>query len=142
MSKIVEQAKTWVGTPFRHQGRDKFIGADCAGLILGVGQEVERMKLTEHEQKVLKRYRQFPSPMEVESLLAEFLDRVEEGDEQLGDIVLIKSRNSRAGHVGIITQFEPFLMIIHANDAFGKIVEQGIPPRSSNRVLGYFRYKG
>ncbi len=37
---IVAQARTWLGTPFHHQGRVKGVGVDCAGLILGVAAEL------------------------------------------------------------------------------------------------------
>ena len=142
MSDIVEKAKTWIGTPFKHQGRDKYIGADCAGLIIGVGEETGSMKLDDIEKKILKRYRRFPAPSEVLNLLKRFFNQVEDGGQKIGDVALIKSRDSRSGHLGIITQLEPFLIIIHANDNLGKIVEQGIPLRSASRVAGYFRYRG
>lgn len=31
--EIVEEAKSWIGVPYRHAGRDRF-GVDCAGLII------------------------------------------------------------------------------------------------------------
>jgi len=31
--KIVSEAETWIGTPFRHQGRLRGLGVDCAGFI-------------------------------------------------------------------------------------------------------------
>lgn len=36
----VKQARTWIGTPFHHQGRLKGVGADCVGFLLGVGAEL------------------------------------------------------------------------------------------------------
>jgi NlpC/P60 family putative phage cell wall peptidase len=35
---IVAEARRWVGTPWRHQGRVHGVGVDCGGLIIGVGQ--------------------------------------------------------------------------------------------------------
>lgn len=37
---IVKTARTWLHTPFRHQGRAKGVGVDCLGLILGVAAEL------------------------------------------------------------------------------------------------------
>jgi len=37
---IVDEALTWEGTPYAHQGRLKGIGCDCVGLVLGVLQNV------------------------------------------------------------------------------------------------------
>lgn len=31
---VVRQARTWLGTPFAHQGRRKGAGVDCAGLLV------------------------------------------------------------------------------------------------------------
>jgi NlpC/P60 family putative phage cell wall peptidase len=33
---VVREALTWLGTPYRHQGRRKGVGCDCLGLVLGV----------------------------------------------------------------------------------------------------------
>lgn len=33
---ILAEARTWIGTPYRHQSRFKGIGCDCLGLVIGV----------------------------------------------------------------------------------------------------------
>jgi cell wall-associated NlpC family hydrolase len=33
-AQFVAEARTWVGTPYRHQGRLKGIACDCVGLVL------------------------------------------------------------------------------------------------------------
>ena len=38
---ICQQARTWLGTPFKHQGRVKGVGVDCLGLLIGVAQELD-----------------------------------------------------------------------------------------------------
>lgn len=37
---IVEAARSWLGTPYRHQASVKGVGADCLGLVRGVWREV------------------------------------------------------------------------------------------------------
>ena len=37
---VVVEALTWLGTPYRHQGRRKGVGCDCLGLVLGVWRTV------------------------------------------------------------------------------------------------------
>ncbi len=37
---VLAEAMTWVGTPYRHQGRRKGVGCDCSGLVLGVWQAI------------------------------------------------------------------------------------------------------
>lgn len=34
--RVVTEAMSWIGTPYRHQGRRKGVGCDCIGLVLGV----------------------------------------------------------------------------------------------------------
>ncbi len=40
LNKIVEKSREWIGTPFHEQGRQKGIGCDCVGLILGIAKEI------------------------------------------------------------------------------------------------------
>ena len=38
--EIVEAARDWIGTPYRHQASKKGVGTDCLGLLRGVWREV------------------------------------------------------------------------------------------------------
>ena len=38
---IIAQAREWLGTPFHHQARVKGVGADCAGLVIGVARALD-----------------------------------------------------------------------------------------------------
>jgi NlpC/P60 family putative phage cell wall peptidase len=40
MSAIVEAARGWVGTPYRHRAALRGVGCDCIGLLCGVWAEV------------------------------------------------------------------------------------------------------
>jgi NlpC/P60 family putative phage cell wall peptidase len=47
-SRIVAEARSWIGTPYRHQASLKGIGCDCLGLVRGIwrafyGAEPERV---------------------------------------------------------------------------------------------------
>jgi NlpC/P60 family putative phage cell wall peptidase len=37
---IVRVARSWIGTPYHHQGSVRGIGADCLGLVRGVWREI------------------------------------------------------------------------------------------------------
>lgn len=39
-TQVVEQARTWIGTPFHHAARTKGLGVDCVGLLVGVSREL------------------------------------------------------------------------------------------------------
>ena len=34
--KIIDEARTWIGTPFYHTGRERGVGVDCCGLLICV----------------------------------------------------------------------------------------------------------
>lgn len=40
MSRVVEVARTWLGTPYVHQASCRGAGCDCLGLVRGVWREV------------------------------------------------------------------------------------------------------
>ncbi len=40
MSVVVEAARGWLGTPYRHQASARGEGADCLGLVRGIWREV------------------------------------------------------------------------------------------------------
>jgi len=37
--EIVNEVRTWLDTPFQHQGRLKGVACDCIGLIVGVNKK-------------------------------------------------------------------------------------------------------
>jgi len=39
-SRVVAEARSWIGTPYRHQASLKGIGCDCLGLLRGVWRNV------------------------------------------------------------------------------------------------------
>ena len=39
-AQIVAAARTWIGTPYRHQASVKQVGTDCLGLLRGVWREL------------------------------------------------------------------------------------------------------
>jgi NlpC/P60 family putative phage cell wall peptidase len=38
--EIIAAARSWIGTPYRHQASLKGVGCDCLGLLRGVWREV------------------------------------------------------------------------------------------------------
>ncbi len=39
-ARVVEEARAWIGTPYRHQAATKGAGCDCLGLLRGVWREL------------------------------------------------------------------------------------------------------
>lgn len=45
--RVISQARTWLGTPYHHQGCLKGVGVDCIGLVRGVYQELFNVEVPE-----------------------------------------------------------------------------------------------
>ena len=128
---VVEQARTWLETPFRHQGRVKGIGVDCAGLVICVSKELGLNPFD------TTNYSRYPDSTRMGRLLSEQLNPVEIKDMQPGDVVWIKVKGSPQ-HLAIITDKG----IIHAHEIVGKCVETVLDAATKRLICGAFRIKG
>ncbi len=110
---IVTAARSWIGTPYRHQGRLKGVGCDCLGLLVGVWRDV-----TGEEAGPLPPY----TPDWAEALkretfadgLRQHLDEIDPREAREGDLVLFRWRaHLPAKHAGILTVRD---RMIHAQE--------------------------
>jgi hypothetical protein len=114
---IIETAKTYIGVPFRHQGRDRQ-GIDCIGLLIAVGYEYG------YFTKV-----QVPELYDTYGVVfngRKFLGAIErilvpvKGKWQDGDVIMFASEHtasydrSRVRHCGFLTWEKDNPYIIHA----------------------------
>jgi cell wall-associated NlpC family hydrolase len=126
---IIAEARTWLGTPFHHQGRAKGAGVDCIGLVIGVA---HALGLSDFDTT---HYGRIPSPLLMGAgLRANMLaaDRAEPGS------VLWFAFDRVPMHVGIVTDSG----LIHAYSVAGRVVETGLDPQWIARSRGAFRFPG
>jgi cell wall-associated NlpC family hydrolase len=109
---IVETARSWLGTPYRHLGRRKDRHVDCVGLIIGVGAELGMTLIAPDD------YAACPS-----SILWGF-DRNE------------------AQHFAIMGENAGRLTMIHAFSRAGKVVEHGWDSFWQRRLVGVYEFPG
>jgi NlpC/P60 family putative phage cell wall peptidase len=110
--RIILEARSWKGTPFRHQGRIKGMACDCAGLVIGVARELDlpyRDVLDYGRQPHLKRMR---------TALDEQMDRIAIGSAKPGDVIWITWQRYPQ-HLAILTD----IGMIHAYESAGEVVE-------------------
>lgn len=131
--RIVEQARTWIGVPFLHQGRTR-IGVDCLGLVIAVGQELGMVDLTELEIKMMSRYRRIPRVEEV--LPALLVKTLEPGPEVRGAIVHLTWGPGRGYHAGILVEQGT---VVHASSLIGSVQEEKLGEHLS--ILGCYQYR-
>ena len=135
---IVMAARSWIGTPYRHQASLKGVGCDCLGLLRGVWREVIG---TEPER---------PGPYTPDwaeaggqDLLAEAAARhlraVEPAEAGAGDVVLFRWRPwLPAKHCAILTG--PAAMV-HAHDG-ASVAEVAFAPWWGRHRAGAFSFPG
>lgn len=124
---IITAARTFMGVPFRHQGRNK-LGVDCLGLVL-LSAEMSGVKLQD-----LKGYARSPDGHTLKSECGKQLIPVKLRDIQDGDILLMSFRREPQ-HLAIKTN----IGIIHSYQDSGGVVEHGLDDRWLKRIRGAYR---
>ncbi|MFO1208808.1 MAG: peptidase [Amaricoccus sp.] len=137
---IVECARRWIGTPYRHQASCRGAGADCLGLLRGVWREV----IGPEPEAVPSYTRDWSEAGRSEDLLAAAgrnllpIERVEAGP---GDVAVLRMRElGVAKHVGILARSpRGDATLIHAYSGHG-VVESPLTPAWARRIAGTFRF--
>lgn len=141
---IVETAKSWLGTPYRHQASLKGAGCDCLGLVRGVWRE-----LYGHEPEAPPPYR--PDWAETggrETLLEaarRHLLEISPNAARPGDVLLFRmSPEACLKHCAIVSDGrpgDPEPRILHAY--WGRaVVESWLGPWWRRRLAHAFSYPG
>lgn len=139
-SKIVQEARSWLGTPYRHQASTKAAGTDCLGLLRGVWREVYGA-----EPEAAPAYSQDWDEVAGRDVLRAACKRhliMRALDEaEPGDVVLFCMRKGAvAKHLGVFSGQAP-LRFIHAYTGHG-VVESSLSAPWARRVAGVFAFPG
>lgn len=102
--RIIDEALSWIGTPYKYAGIDKGKGVDCSGMVMQIYLDVEGMKLPRNSAKQ-----------------AEFCDRISADEVAMGDLVFFATGKDpvKVSHVGIVIDNEKF---IHASSSKGVVI--------------------
>jgi NlpC/P60 family putative phage cell wall peptidase len=133
---VVNEARKWIGTPYRHQGSRRGVGADCLGFVRGVWRE-----LYGHEPEE-------PGPYSMdwaekggggdrlfEAALKHFLPA--EQETYYGHLVLFRWNTlALAKHAGIMVSDRSF---IHAYSGVG-VVESPLVSAWRKKIAGVFAF--
>jgi len=133
--EIVAEARTWIGTPWKHQGRLKGRSCDCLGLIVGVLQKFEPDL---RGFKDTRDYSHTPDVREAEKLLETYLAKIPREEAKPGDILRFYFDKDSL-HLGFVTQKG----MIHAYNLAGrKVTEHAIPPDWQCKIVRVYRIPG
>ena len=129
--QIIEEARSWLGTPFRHQGRVKGVGCDCAGLVVGVASALGLADFTEVA------YGRNPRPQKMGAVLDEYLTKKPLYEALPGDVIWMAFGKDPM-HLAIKTDYG----MIHSTSEIGKVVEHGIDDLWNSRFRECYAFRG
>lgn len=135
-TEVINTARTWIGTRWRHQGRVKGIGVDCIGLIVGVARELG-LSLFDTTQ-----YRPIPDGVRLRAQCEELMTRVTDREPLPGDVCLMQFKGPPQ-HLGFVSTLDGRPSLIHAYVQDRKVVEHYSDlPEWIERVVAFYAIPG
>lgn len=129
--RVVEEALTWVGVPYRDKGRSRTDGVDCAGLIVKVAHAVG---YTDYDSR---RYTTRPNVADFLRELRGHLDEIPMSELGHGDVLVLRGPRLPV-HCGIV-EVDPRgnEWLIHAYRPVGQVIRTSLVPYSRMRVRAF-----
>lgn len=132
-------ARSWIGTPYRHQASLKGVGCDCLGLVRGVWRELYGGEPERPGPYAADWAERGGEERLINAALRHFGNPVENGSALPGDVVLFRWREGTAAkHAGILSTGGRF---IHAYEQ-AAVIESALVPAWARRIALTFRFPG
>ena len=131
MIDYVEIARSYIGTPFKHQGRLPGVGLDCAGVVVCALREAG------HPVADSATYGRVPANGVFVKAVESHCRRIAIAEIQHGDFMMFAFRGEPQ-HIAIYTGDAT---IIHAYQSVGKVVEHDFDGIWRDRLRGCYRLK-
>lgn len=135
--RIIEVARTELGTPFHHQGRCSRVGIDCIGLLVIIARTlgIQHTDRTDYPRRGTEM--NLRRGLEGAGLIQ--VDVAGYDEAQVGDILMFWIRYpNKPQHVGIKSDKG----MIHTYANVNRVVEHGINDWWKDRVCGVWRFPG
>ena len=136
-ARVVAVARSWIGTPYRHQASRKGVGCDCLGLVRGVwrelyGSEPERPPVYQPDWAE----RGGPERL-IAAAVRHFGEAIPPGAMRPGDVLIFRWRpDAAAKHAGILSRADRF---IHAYEQ-AAVIESPLVHGWRRRIAAVFRF--
>jgi cell wall-associated NlpC family hydrolase len=138
-AQIVAEARSWLRTPYMHQARNKGVGVDCVGLLIGVARNAG---LCEPDAD-LNGYSRQPDG-QLLGLCDAYMTRIAVADIQAGDVIATHYGMDPC-HLAFIGDHPQGLSMIHAlcrADGRGLVVEHRLDETNRARIVAAYALKG
>jgi hypothetical protein len=135
MGSLIEEARTWLGTPYSEQQRIKGVGVGCASLIAEA--VFASGDVVDAELEASYRGGVFSSPV-LRGLLERHFSLVQ-GSMSPGDLLILRDVRDvhEPRHVMLLTQLEPYPKVIHADTR--QVSEHRLDAWQAQRVHSVWR---
>ena len=133
-SDFTAVARTFLGTPFHHQGRLPGVGLDCVGVV------VCALKQLDWPVEDQSGYGRIPLQGRLISAIENHCDTISQEDIQPGDLMMFAFR-SEPQHIAIVSATDP-IMLIHAYQDVHRVVENDLDATWQSRLRGCYRLRG
>jgi NlpC/P60 family putative phage cell wall peptidase len=132
---IVTEARSWLGTNYRHQGRRKGHAIDCIGFVWGVARELG------YNAEIPSNYMRSPKSQQVLDGCDKWLVRVEREELKPGDVLILwGDERGEAQHFAIVGEVSMRPTMIHAWSKQKKVVEHGITDFWRLRLVAKYEF--
>lgn len=130
MSEQIDIARSLIGVPWRHQGRNAAVGIDCAGLlILAFGVRGEKPT-----------YGRNPFQGQMEATLQLYLGQpLAEGAQVLPGDAVAMAYAGDIRHCGLIAGEPGALTLIHTDSTLGRVTEHPLDTKWLRRIRQVYR---
>lgn len=128
---FVAAARSFIGTPFHHQGRVPGVGLDCAGVVVCAATACG------YDVSDVAGYGRIPNQGMLEQAVLAHCDRIPLERVRTGDILLFKFLYEPQ-HLAVFDNG----MLIHAYSSVGRVVENGLDDAWLKRLVGCYKLKG
>lgn len=126
-------ARTWVGVPWRHLGRDRIRGVDCVGLVIKCAHQIGATDFD------TKNYGRRPVPTDFLREMRDQLVQIQKQNMGHGDIGVFREPRHPC-HTGIVDVDEQGRRwIIHSYAPYRKVIREPLTGQRLGRLLMAFR---
>lgn len=139
-TEIVVTARTWIDTPFAHQGRTKGVQCDCAGLPIGVARE-RRIVAPDFD---VTGYPPQPDGVTMIAHCRAYLVEIDPAAARFGDVLLLYF-DSRPRHLGILAPYRyDGRSLIHASNVIDnpRVIEHRLLLHQRMNIRAAFSFPG
>jgi NlpC/P60 family putative phage cell wall peptidase len=133
--RVVDEARKWLGTPYRHQGSRRQVGADCLGLVRGIWREIYSSEPEEAGPYAMDWAEKGDDDKLLNAAVKHFIKAERAPD--FGQLILFRwNAGALAKHAGIMVSSTHF---IHAYSGVG-VVESPLVPAWRKKIAGMFSF--